>query len=114
VTKGAAAAGLAIALAAAAAPLPGRADDVQYVTVGDRLICRTQQALRNGIRALESRDRNAIRALDDCHFSVPGIPATLIQDNINQIKIRLRAEGEQADVWTTPETIRPVKKRVEE
>jgi len=58
-------------------------------------MCRTQQALRNGIRAIESRDRNAIRALDDCHFSVDGIPATVIQDNISQIKIRLRAEGEQ-------------------
>jgi hypothetical protein len=103
-----------IALAAAAAPFPGRAQDVQYVTVGDRLLCRTQQALRNGIRALENRDRNALRALDDCHFSIDGIPATLIQDNINQIKIRLRADGQQADMWTTPETIRPVKKKTEE
>jgi hypothetical protein len=113
VTRAAAATGLAIVLAAAA-PVPGHAQDVQYVTVGDRLICRTQQALRNGIRALESRDRDALRALDDCHFSIDGIPATLIQDNINQIKIRLRADGQQADVWTTPEPIRPVKKKVEE
>ncbi len=109
----AAAAGLAIALAAAG-PTPGRADETLYVTVRDRLMCRTQQALRNGIRAIESRDRNAIRALDDCHFSVDGIPATVIQDNISQIKIRLRAEGEQADVWTTPETIRAVKKPADE
>ena len=113
-TAPAAAARLPIAIAAAAAPAPIRADDTQYVTVRDRLMCRTQQALRNGIRAIESRDRNAIRALDDCHFSVDGIPATVIQDNISQIKIRLRAEGEQADVWTTPETIRAVKKPVDE
>jgi hypothetical protein len=109
-----AAASLALALAAATAPAPTHADDTQYVTVRDRLMCRTQQALRNGIRAIESRDRNAIRALDDCHFSVDGIPATVIQDNISQVKIRLRAEGEQADVWTTPETIRAVKKPADE
>ena len=108
----AAAASLALALAAAASPI--RADDPEYVTVRDRLMCRTQTALRNGIRAIESRDRNAIRALDDCHFSIDGIPATVIQDNISQIKIRLRAEGEQADVWTTPETIRVFKKPAEE
>jgi hypothetical protein len=113
VTRGAAAAGLAIALAAAA-PAATRAEDVDYVTVRDRLMCRTQQALRNGTRAIESRDRAAIRALDDCHFSVDGIPATVIQDNISQVKIRLRADGEQADVWTTPETIRPVKKKADD
>lgn len=101
------AAGLATALAAASA----YSDDTQYVTVRDRLMCRTQQALRDGLRAIETRDTFLFSTVDGCHFSIDGVPATLIQDNISRVKIRLSADGEQADMWTVPETIRPVRKQ---
>jgi DNA-binding transcriptional regulator YbjK len=114
----AAAAGLATALAAAGALTPGVApsfapafaDDAEYVTVRDRLMCRTQQALRDGLRAIESRNRTLMSQLDGCHFSIDGVPAILIQDNISRVKIRLSADGEQADMWTVPETIKPARR----
>ena len=80
-----------------------------YVTVHDRLMCRTQSALIDGLRALETRKRDALRDVDGCHFSVDGIPAIVLQDNISQIKVRLSARGERADMWTVPEAIRPVR-----
>jgi hypothetical protein len=105
-----AAASLLTALAAAGAYAPTYAQDTQYVTVRDRLMCRTQQALRDGLRALETRDKFLFSTVDGCHFSIDGVPATLIQDNISRVKIRLSADGEQADMWTVPETIKPARK----
>ena len=78
------------------------------MTVHDRLMCRTQSALIEGLRVLDSRRRrDVLSEVDGCHFSVDGIPATVLQDNISQIKIRLSARGEHADMWTVPEAIRP-------
>ena len=106
-----AAASLLSALAAAGAHAPSYAgDDVPYVTVRDRLMCRTQQALRDGLRALETNDKFLFSTVDGCHFSIDGVPATLIQDNISRVKIRLSADGQQADMWTVPETIKPARK----
>ena len=97
-----------------AAEAGARAAEPDYVTVRDRLMCRTQQALRDGLTALETRDKFLMSTLDGCHFSIDGVPARLLQDNISRIKIRLRADGEQADMWTVPETIRPVRRRQDE
>jgi hypothetical protein len=97
-------------LLATAAPAGGRAADPDYVTVRDRLMCRTQQALRDGLRALETKDKFLMSTVDGCHFSIDGVPALVLQDNISRIKIRLRADGEQADMWTTPEAIKPMRR----
>jgi len=86
-----------------------RAAEPHYVTVHDRLMCRTQEALIDGLRMLDAKKRDVLRDVDGCHFSMDGIPAILLQDNINLIKIRLSARGEHADMWTVPEAIKPVR-----
>jgi hypothetical protein len=100
----------ALAALAAAAPAVAAEDAVAYVTVRDRLMCRTQADLRDGLRAIDTKNKDLFAMLDSCHFSVDGIPARLLQDNINRIKIRLSADGEQADMWTVPEAIRPIRR----
>ena len=98
---------LAVALSATAA----RAEEpVEYVTVRDHLMCRTQADLRDGLRALETKDKDLMAQIESCHFSVDGIPAVVLQDNINRIRIRLTADGERADMWTSPEAIKPVRR----
>lgn len=123
-------AGLALVLAAAGTPLAvlaqqGRAQPaptqppplstlgpappgppLDHVTVRDRLMCRTQGELRDGLRALQTNDRILFSTLNGCVFSIDGVPAGVIQDNISQVKIRLSLEGERADMWTVPEAIR--------
>jgi hypothetical protein len=94
----------------AAAATPARAAEPDYVTVRDRLMCRTQQALRDGLKALENKDRFLMSTIDGCHFSIDGVPAIVLQDNISRIKIRLRADGQQADMWTVPETIKAARR----
>jgi hypothetical protein len=101
---------LALLAAVAAAPAGAAEDAVEYVTVRDRLMCRTQADLRDGLRAIDTNNKDLFAMLDSCHFSVDGIPARLLQDNINRIKIRLSADGEQADMWTVPEAIRPLRR----
>jgi hypothetical protein len=102
-----AASGLIALLAAGAA----RAEEpTPYVTVRDRLMCRTQAELRDGLRALETRDKDLMETLDGCHYTVDGIPAIVLQDNISRIKIRLSADGERADMWTIPEAIKPMRR----
>ena len=98
-------------LLGAVATAGARAAEPDYETVRDRLMCRTQQALRDGLKALETKDKFLMSTLDGCHFSVDGVAATLLQDNISRIKIRLTADGEHADMWTVPETIRPARRR---
>jgi hypothetical protein len=107
-------AGIVAGLIVAAATAPLRAAEPDYVTVRDRLMCRTQQALRDGLKALDTRDKYLMDTLDGCHFSIDGVPATLLQDNISRIKIRLRADGQQADMWTVPETIKPMRRSLPE
>jgi hypothetical protein len=95
----------------ASAPGLALAQAPDQVTVKDRLMCRTQAALREGLSAMEAKDKIWLDGLDDCHLSIDGIPAAIIQDNISRIKIRLFADGEQADMWTVPETVRPLRRQ---
>lgn len=88
------------------------ADDTQYVTVKDRLICRTQQSLREMLRAIDTKDRALGRTVQGCVYTVDGVPAKLIQDNISAIKVLIGFPGEQqTEFWTLPETIRPTSGR---
>jgi len=86
------------------------AQEPEYVTVRDRLMCRTQSALRDGLLAIETKDKFLFSTVDGCHFSIDGVPAIVVQDNISRIKIRLTADGERAEMWTVPETIRQVRR----
>src|SRR5271156_6004711 len=102
---------LIVAAGLMTALLPGaaRAQEPSYVTVRDRLMCRTQRGRGDALRPLDSKDKSAMDTIDGCHYSIDGVPAIVLQDNINRIKIRLRADGQRADMWTVPETIKPVR-----
>jgi hypothetical protein len=101
------AAALAVLLVPATA---GAADQPRlYVTVKDRLMCHTQVELRDGLRAIDAKNKTQLEALDGCHFTIEGVPAIVLQDNISQIKIRISAGRERADMWTIPEAIKPVR-----
>jgi hypothetical protein len=106
---------LIVAAGLMAALLPGaaRAQDLGYVTVRDRLMCRTQLALSDALRAVDSKDKSAMDTIDGCHYSIDGVPAIVLQDNISRIKIRLSADGQRADMWTTPEAIKPMRREPE-
>jgi hypothetical protein len=102
---------VATGLIALAATGAARAEEPTiYVTVRDRLMCRTQAELRDGLRAIETKDKDLMETLDGCHYTIDGIPAIVLQDNISRIKIRLSADGERADMWTIPEAVKPMRR----
>jgi hypothetical protein len=87
-----------------------RAED-EYVTMGNRIMCRTQQSLRESMKAIETKDRNLMRSVQGCNYSLDGVSAILLQDNVSMIKIRVGHGGVDNDFWTLPETIKPANKR---
>jgi hypothetical protein len=102
--------GLTTMLAAGLASGAARAEEPIYVTVRDHLMCRTQLALRDALHAIDTKDKFLMSTIDGCHYSIDGIPAIVLQDNISRIKIRLSADGQRADMWTVPETIKPMRR----
>jgi hypothetical protein len=84
-----------------------------YVTARDRLMCTTQQSLREALRAVDTKDRALMRTVQGCHYSLEGVHAELIQDNVSMIKIKLGVPGDpnRLEFWTLPETIKPANKR---
>lgn len=100
---------VAAGLVALLVPRPGRAEEhVVYLTVRDHLMCRTQLALHDALHAIDTKDKFLMSTVDGCHYSIDGVPAIVLQDNISRIKIRLSADGQRADMWTVPEAIRPM------
>ena len=87
-----------------------RAED-EYVTVGNRIMCRTQQSLRESIKAIDSKDRNLMRTVQGCNYSLDGVAAVLLQDNVSMVKIRVGHGGLDTDFWTLPDTIKPANRR---
>jgi hypothetical protein len=104
------AAGLVMTAVSAVA---GAEEPVLYVTVRDRMMCRTQAALRDALKAIETKDKFLMETVDGCHYSIDGVPALLIQDNISRVKIRLSADGQRAEMWTVPEAIKPMRREPE-
>ena len=103
--------GAAIGLMILLGPQIATAEEpVLYVTVRDRMMCRTQAALRDALKAIDTKDKLLMETVDGCHYSIDGVPALLIQDNISRIKIRLSAAGQRAEMWTVPEAIKPMKR----
>jgi hypothetical protein len=101
---------VAACLLAGLVPGAARPQETTYVTVGDRLMCRTQLALSDALRAIDNKDKFLMSTIDGCHYSIDGVPAIVLQDNISRIKIRLSADGQRADMWTVPEAIKPVRR----
>ena len=75
-------------------------------------MCATQQSLREALRAVDTHDRALMNTVQGCHYSVDGVPAELIQDNVSMIKVKIgRDPNNRMELWTLPESIKSVNKR---
>jgi len=83
------------------------------VTARDRIMCRTQQSLKEALRAIEQKDRNLLRTVQGCHYSIDGVHADLVQDSVSMIKIRVGPPDDpnRAEFWTLPDTVKPANRR---
>jgi uncharacterized protein YlxW (UPF0749 family) len=85
----------------------------EYVTGRDRLMCKTQQSLREAIKAIDAKDRQTLSTVQGCHRTIDGVRAEVIQDNMSMVKIRV-GDADQADrqeFWTLPDSIKPASRR---
>src|SRR5271170_506312 len=92
---------LLIALALPLLAAGARAED-DYVTGRDKILCSTQQSLREAMKAIQDKNRDLLRTVQGCHYSIDGAHAELIQDNVSMIKIRVGNPGapDRAEMWT--------------
>jgi len=90
---------------------PARADD--YATIRGRIMCTTQEMLRQALQAVREKNREILRTVQGCRESVEGVPAELLQDNVSMIKIRLGYPDEKGrpEYWTLPDTIKSTSRR---
>jgi hypothetical protein len=100
-----------VALATAVLVAPVRAGDETYVTVHGRIMCTTQEMLRQALQAVRDKNREQLRTVQGCRQSLDGIPAELLQDNVSMIKVRVGYPDSQTEYWTLPETIKPTTRR---
>ena len=100
---------LSLSLLVAAA----RAEDDQYVTGKERIMCLTQQSLREAMIAIQTKNRELMRTVQGCHYTIDGVHAEIVQDNVSMIKIRIGdpAQSNRDEFWTLPDSIRPVNRR---
>lgn len=85
----------------------------EYITARDKLMCRTQQSLREALKAIEAKDRQLLRTVQGCHYSIEGVRAEVLQDSVSMLKIRL-GEVDQAtrdEFWVLPDSIKPASGR---
>jgi len=103
---------LLIALALPLAATGARADD-EYVTGRDKIMCTTQQSLREALNAIQQKNRTMLETVQGCHYTIDGIRAELLQDNVSMIKIRLGQPDQpnRQEFWTLPDSIRPANRR---
>jgi hypothetical protein len=104
-----------ILLVASALPflaVGARAED-EYVTGRDKIMCTTQQSLREAVKAIVDKNRDLMRTVQGCNYSIDGVRAEIIQDNVSMVKIRLGqpSEATRAEFWTLPDSIKPANKR---
>ncbi len=85
----------------------------QYVTHRDRLMCRTQQSLREALRAIDAKDRTTLRTVQGCHYSIEGVFAEVLQDNVSMLKIKVGPPDDpnRTEFWVLPDTIKPAGRR---
>jgi len=103
---------LLIALALPLLAAGARAED-EYVTGRDKIMCATQQSLREAMRAIAEKNRELMRTVQGCHYSIDGVHAELLQDNVSMVKIRVGDPGtpDRVEFWTLPDSIRPANRR---
>jgi len=103
---------LLIAVALPLLAVGARAED-EYVTGRDKIMCTTQQSLREALKAITEKNRELMRTVQGCHYSIDGVRAELVQDSVSMIKIRLGdpSEPSRAELWTLPDSIRPLNRR---
>ncbi len=89
-----------------------RAED-EYVTGKDKIMCLTQQSLREALKAIAEKNRDLMRTVQGCNYTIEGVRALVIQDNVSMVKIRLGQESDptRAEFWTLPDSIKPANKR---
>jgi hypothetical protein len=89
-----------------------RAED-DYVTGKDRIMCVTQRSLREAMDAIQKKNRDLMHTVQGCHYTIEGVHAEVIQDNVNMVKIRLGSPGDtdRAEFWTLPDSIKPANRR---
>ena len=103
----------ALALLTVAMLAADAAAQEQYVTQRDRLMCRTQQSLREALRAIDSKDRTTLRTVQGCHYSIEGVHAEVLQDNVSMLKIKVGPPNDpnRFEFWVLPDTVKPVGRR---
>jgi hypothetical protein len=103
---------LLIALSLSLLAAGARAED-DYVTGKDKIMCATQQSLREAINAIQTKNRELIRTVQGCHYTIEGVHAEIMQDNVSMIKIRIGdpAQPNRDEFWTLPDSIRSANRR---
>jgi len=82
-------------------------------TRGEKMMCTTQQSLREALRAIDNKDRQTLSTVQGCRRSIEGVRAEVLQDNVSMLKIRL-GEPEDADrkeFWVLPDTVKLATRR---
>lgn len=108
--------GRAILMAGALMVLAGTAvgqGAQEYVTAREKLMCRTQQSLREALKAIEAKDRQMLRTVQGCHYTLEGVRAEVVQDNVSMLKIRLGEtdQSNREEFWVLPDSIKPAGRR---
>jgi uncharacterized protein YlxW (UPF0749 family) len=95
-------AGMLLVMAGAA-----QAQDVG-TTRGEKVMCKTQQSLREILRAIDEKDRQLLRTVQGCRRSIEGVRAEVLQDNVNMLKIRVGEidEKDRDEFWVLPDTVK--------
>jgi hypothetical protein len=103
---------LLIALTLPLLAVGARAED-GYVTGRDKIMCTTQQSLREAMKAIAEKNRELMRTVQGCHYTIDGVYAELLQDNVSMVKIRVGdpSQPDRAEFWTLPDSIRPANRR---
>ncbi|MBI3512568.1 MAG: hypothetical protein HY060_00595 [Proteobacteria bacterium] len=85
----------------------------QFVTNRDRVMCRTQQSLREALNAIDTKDRAAMHIVQGCRYSVEGVHAEVLQDSVSMIKIRIGPPDDpnRSEFWALPDTVKPAGRR---
>lgn len=87
------------------------ADDAEYVTENGRLMCTTQQTLRDAQEAIDKRDKNWLESIKECTRSKAGQKAEIVQGGMLTAKIKVYDEtGKPTLYWTSPTTVKEVRR----
>ncbi|MBV8170096.1 MAG: hypothetical protein JO021_25160 [Alphaproteobacteria bacterium] len=81
----------------------------EYVTANGKLMCTTQQSLREALKAIDTKDRALLHTVQGCRQSVGDVPAEILQDNVSMLKIRL-LNDDRKEFWVLPDSVKQVRR----